>query len=319
MTTSGTNTFNLVTDEIINLAYSRIGLYSEFHDLTAFQRSQGLTLLNTMTKSLKVYGDYLWKTARGTLWLVNGVSEYILDGSTANATEDYVETINVGTALSGATSIVVYDNIGISIGYFIGIYTDNNSLFWTKVSGVSGTTISLTAPLPYSLSDQAQIFCYQTKINRPMTVPSLQTQLNATTQVDCVKLSRNSYDRIPIKNSILSFPSQFYYNLQLTYGNITLWPTPNNETQYVKFTFQKQFFDFADPTNTPDFPSEWLKPLYLNLAVVLAGHNGIRDPQFISDLKAEAVQALQDAKGYDNEETSIYIQPASVTNTNTYR
>lgn len=321
MAVSNTNNFNLVTSQIIQLAYSRIGLYTEFHDLTNFQYQQGLTLLNTMTKSLKVFGDNLWKTARGTLFLASGQNNYILDGSTANATENFTATTLNVDAASGASTISVTSTTGFADTYFVGITLNNNNIFWTTENGAPvGNIITLASTLTGAASSGNAVYVYQTKISRPESITSLQTQLNINTQIDCVKLSRNSYDRIPNKNSpIQSFPSQFYYSKELTYGQIFLWPTPNTSVPYVQFTFQKQFFDFTNPTDSPDLPPEWLNALYRNLAVFLAGHNGIRDPQIVNDLKQEAAQALMDAKGYDNEETSIYFQPASVINTNTYR
>jgi hypothetical protein len=321
MSTSGTNTFNLVTKQIIDLAYSRLGIYSQFHDLTSFQYSQGLTLLNMMTKNFKVYGDFLWKTCKGVLFLVSGQNEYILDGSTANATQTntLITTTLSADADSGATSVTLTSVTGISIGYYIGIELDDNSIFFTTVSNISGYVVTIADAITDSATSGNSVYSYETNITRPENITSLQTQLSTTTQIDCVKLSRNSYDRLPIKTSIQSFPSQFYYDKQLTLGNIFLWPTPNNTAQYCYFTYQAQFFDFTDSTNNPDFPQEWLNVLILNLAVILAGYNGIKDPDFITILKQEAQSALVEAKGYDNEETSIYFQPASVINTGNYR
>ena len=137
-------------------------------------------------------------------------------------------------------------------------------------------------------------------------------------ELPMVKLSRDTYRSITIKNSS-GIPNRFFYDKQLDNGTLFLWQTPSNALYLINFTFQKQLFDFDTPSNNPDFPVEWLKPIYLNLSLELAGFNSISDPNFLSLLKEQADNALAEAEGYDRETTSIYFEPASEINTNTNR
>lgn len=317
MTTSGTNTFTQVKNQIIILAYSRIGVVSDENTLTAFQVQRGSDLLNIMIKSWIQEGIRLWKIARGTLFLQPDVSTYVLDGTLANATELYSETITTGTAISGATAITVADTTGFVAGYFIGIVQDSGVIFWTTIVSIVGLTVNLTTPLDDSVDPSAPVFVYQTKINRPENIVDAQLQSNPTTQIDMAILSRRTYDAIAVK-TMSGISNQLYYNKQRTYGEVKIFPTPATALYKIEFSFQKQFFDMTNPTDEFDFPTEWLNPLYLGLACKLIGFNSIKDPVFIQDLRSEFAEALSLAKGFDDEMTSIYFYPASDENRGGY-
>ena len=310
MSISGTNTFTQVKNQIIELAYSRIGVLSDENSLTAFQIERGSTLLNIMIKSWIQEGIRLWKQSRGTLFLVNGQPSYVLDGSTANATEDYSETFISIDALAGATSITLDDVTGFVSGYYIGVMQDTQTIHWTTITTVVGDVVGLTDALPFDASIDNAVFAYQTKINRPENIINAQCEISDGIQISMTMLSRDTYDAIALKN-IRVIPTQLYYNKQLSFGEIQVFGTPPSELYKIRFTFQKQFFDMTNPTTDFDFPTEWLEPLYLNLAVKLLGFNAVKDQTFIAILKEEASTALSSAKQFDAEMTSIYFYPAS--------
>jgi hypothetical protein len=316
MTTSGTNTFNLTGNEIIDLSLARIGVKTLNRKPTNEEILQARKILNAMVKSWKNKGLNLWKSTQGTLFLTPGQRIYKLDGVTANATESYTfDTIAVN-AISGAMSITVNDPTKFTIGYFIGIMQDDNTSKWTTITNIVGPVITLASALTANASIGNYIYCYQTKINRPEGVSSFQLFITPTQSVSNVIYSNNSYFNIPTLETT-GISNIIYYDKQLTYGNIDVWPVPNVNTYLATFTFQKQFDDFNSSTDTPDFPPEWLETIYLGLAERLLGVNGKSgtDP----DLIAQAKAALQEAEGYDREDTSIYIQPATDSNIYTYR
>lgn len=318
MTVSGTNTFNQVRNQIIELALARLGIKTFGRGLTPQDITQGSTVLNSMVKSWKNSGRHLWKTAEGTLFLAVGQAAYVLDGTTANATEDYSETATTADITSGTTVIPVADTSGFVVGYNIGILQNDFTLHWSTITNIASLNITIADAITVNVDSNQAVYAYETKIKRPESVDSLRLKRNPGNEVPCVYLSRDTYFNIPVKY-IAGSPNQYYYDKQLTYGTLYLWPTPNDASQTAKFTYQKQFFDFDTPTNDPDFPNEWIKTLYLNLAVDLAGFYGKADPNFMAILKAEAADSWTMAEGYDREDTSFYIQPATNTNVNTYR
>lgn len=316
MTVGTTNTFSQNRNQIINRAMAAIGIRTNQRALSASEVSEASDELNIMIKSWKTK-DYLWKTEEGTLFLVNGQASYKLDGSTANATQDYSATTTTANAAAAATSISVTSASGFVIGYFIGVVQDNNTILWTTVSNVVGTTITLTDALTYAATSGNNVYCYQTKISRPEIINSLRVRTSTGSDLPTTALARDSYFNIPVKTNSAR-PNQWYYDKQLSFGTIYLWPTPNSVSDSVNFTFQKMFLDIDSAATDPDFPIEWIDAIVLNLALRLARIKG-KDKEFREQLRRDAEQALADVQGYDRESASIYFQPATNVNIGSYR
>lgn len=316
MTVGTTNSFSQNRNQIINRAMSALGIKTTQRVLTASEINEASDELNIMIKSWKTK-NYLWKTTEGTLFLVNGQASYKLDGSTANATENYNQTTITVDAISTAISISVSDITGFAIGYNIGIVQNNNTILWTTITNIVGTIITLNSGLTYTANSGNNVYVYQTKLNRPEFIDSLRVRSSTGTDLPTIALARDSYFNIPVKiNS--ARPNQWYYDKQLSYGIIYLWPTPNSVSDTINFTFQKMFFDIDAPDTNPDFPIEWVNALSLNLALRMARIKG-KDQNFREQLKRDADEALDDVQGYDREPVSIYFQPATQLNIGSYR
>lgn len=297
------------------MALERIGVKTFNRNANAAEIEQGGRYLNAMIKAWKNKGLNLWKSTQGILFLTPGQKTYKLDGTTANATEEYSFSLLSADAVSGATSIDVDDTDGFVIGYFIGIMQDDNTSHWTTITNIVGNTITLAAALTADAAEDNYVYTFETKISRPEGVSSWQSFITPTQSAPNVINSNNTYYNIPTLDTP-GIPNTMYYNKQLTFGTINLWPVPDVNTYFGTFTFQKQYDDFVTANNTPDFPQEWLEALYLNLALRLAPVYG---KSIDIELRTDAKQAFDDCEGYDREDTSIYLQPASSTNIYTYR
>ncbi len=318
MTVSNSTDFNLVTNQIVNLAYKRIGVLTDYRDLTAAQLQDGVMLLNVMIKSWIAKGNRLWKNKQGTLFVQPNQSSYVLDGVTDHATEEYVSTTTTADVASGIAIIPVTSVTGMTTGDNFGVVMDDGNIFWSTIQSINSLNVTLDDVLTDDVSEGAYVYSYTTKISRPEDVLNAQCRTSPTTVLPMVIISKDTYRAITIKTNI-GIPNRFYYDKQLDYGEIFLWQTPSSANYLIEFTFQKQLFDFDSATDDPDFPVEWLKPLFLNLADMLAGFNSVTDANFLSALKQEASEALAEAEGFDREVTSIYFEPATEINTNTYR
>lgn len=316
MTVGTTNTFSQNRNQIINRAMAALGIKTTQRVLTAAEINEASDELNIMIKSWKTK-NYLWKTAEGTLFLVNGQEFYKLDGLTANATENYNQTTTTADAAAAATSIVVTATTGFVIGYNIGIVQDNNTILWTTITNIVGLTITLNSALTYATTSGNNVYVYQTKITRPEFIDSLRIRSFTGADLPTIALARDTYFNIPVKTNSAR-PNQWYYDKQLSYGTIYLWPTPNSVSDVVKFTFQKMFFDVNEGNTDVDFPVEWINALSLNLALRMARIKG-KDQNFREQLKRDADEALNDVQGYDREPASIYFQPATQLNIGSYR
>ena len=318
MATSNSSDFNLTRNEIIEESFREIGVKTPNRTLTAEEMNDGARTLNIFTKSLIAKGSLLWKTKQATLFLVGGQSSYIIDGTTANCTESFDQTTTSTAATLGATNIIVTSTTGFVIGYNIGVYQDDNTILWTTITNIAGTTISLNDALTDDVASGNIVYVYQDKVNRPESIQNAQSTQSSNNDIPLVQLSRDTYYNIPVKTSS-GRPNQFFYDKQLNSGIMNVWPVPDSDAHQMVFSFVKEIFDFDNPTDDPDFPVEWLQPIILNVAYRLSRKYGRLDIQGKEQLKRDADEALAEAGGYDREETSIYFQPATRVNVNNYR
>ncbi len=206
----------------------------------------------------------------------------------------------------------------MTIGDNFGVVLDSGYVFWSTIASIASLNVTLDDVLTDDVTSGAYVYTYTTKISRPEDISAAQCQTSSTTVLPMVIISRDTYFAITIKTNT-GIPNRIFYDKQLTYGTIYLWQSPSNANYLINFTYQAQLFDFDTPTDDPDFPVEWLNALYLNLAIKLSGFNAISDANFLGMLKQEASEALAEAEGFDRETTSIYFEPATEINTNTYR
>jgi hypothetical protein len=308
MAVSGTNTFSQTRNQIINRAFAILGVKTQARTPTASEVSSASDVLNMMVKSWKSKGQYLWKTSEGTLFLVYGQAQYILDGSTANATESFNQTTTSAAASSGASSVDVASTTGFTVGYNIGVAQDDNTILWTTIASIASSTITLNTSLTSDVASGSKVYVYESKINRPERVNSCRLRYDDdVTDVPMNQVSRNTYFNYSNKFA-KGKPNSYFYDKQLSSGNIYLYPTPDDATDTIKFTFEKQFFDFSSAIDDPDFPVEWLLPISTNLAYLLSYEYGI-GAEKAERIKRDADQLLEDAQGYDREDTSIYFEP----------
>lgn len=315
MAVSGTNTFSQTRNQIINRAASILGVKTRGRNLTAEEMSDGSDILNMMVKSWKSKGQYLWKTTEGTLFLVVGQDKYVIDGSTANATENFNQTTTTATASSGDSSIDVTASTGMVVGYNIGIEQDDNTIHWTTIASISTLTIGLDSNLTAASTSGNKVYVYQNKITRPEKINQCRLRYSDDkTDVLVDQISRNTY--FGYSNKLAQGkPNSYFYDKQLSAGNLYIYPTPDNVTNTIKFTFEKQFFDFSSAVDDPDFPVEWLLPICTNLAYWWHYDYGISGEK-AERIKRDAEQLLIDSEGYDREGTSIYFQPETIININ---
>lgn len=309
MAVSNSNNFSQVRNEIIDLAAGVIGIKTSHRALSSEERNEASTILNAMIKSWKARGENLWKSAQGTLFLVDSQESYRLDGSTAHATESFNQTTTTAAAVATDTVISITSSTGFTVGYNIGVVQDDNTILWTTIASISSLDITLTDPLTAAVASGNTVFVYETKINRPERISSCRLKTAGGSETPMTKLARKTYFDLSNKSND-GKPAQFFYDKKLSYGDIYLYPTSDLVTDTVKFTFQKMFFDFDEATDDPDFPVEWIKPIYMQLAVDWARIKQ-KPLEFRKLLKAEADEILAEVEGYDKETVSVYFQPAN--------
>lgn len=101
MTTSGTTSFNLSIDEIVEEAYERIGIRSNSgYDIKSARRS-----LNILFSEWSNRGLHLWKVELNEIAMVSGQAEYTVPSNVSDVLEAYISSTsgNPGTTTNDLT------------------------------------------------------------------------------------------------------------------------------------------------------------------------------------------------------------------------
>jgi hypothetical protein len=311
MARSGSINFNISADEIIKKALAKIGERDADVPLTNEEMSDGMISLNVLVKSWQNEGLHLWKRAEGVLFLDPGITTYLLGPNGAEATleDDFVNTELTTAALATSTTLVVTSTTGMLDGDFIGIELDDSTRQWTSIVTVdSATGLTITDPLTGAAAIDNSIFTYTTIIERPLRIESARrTRLGDDTEVELDKWSRQEYTSQTNKVS-RGTPTAFYYSPNLDNGEISIWQTAQSVQQVLKFTFQRNIEDFDVTANNPDFPIEWAKTLIWNLAADIGLEYEV-SLQKMQMIEAKAAGYLEQSLGFDEEVTSLDVQP----------
>jgi hypothetical protein len=143
-------------------------------------------------------------------------------------------------------------------------------------------------------------------INTPMPLKIIQAYRNENIPVNIY--TNYNYNQLPLANSS-GTPVNLYYKPLSTYGQINLWPIPNDSTTEITIVYQRPFEDMASATDDFDFPTYWTEAFIYGLAWRLAPEFGI-PIQDRGILAKEAEYFHAQAVFFGSEEGSLFIQPS---------
>ena len=308
MTTSGTATFTYNRDQIIKMAYRKLGVINASETPGPQMIQDASDALNLWVKALNATGLHIWTETEATVFLQPGQNTYTLgSGSTDHATDTYTATTLASAAASGSGNISVTSASGFTTAYNVGVVLDSGSIFWTTQNGAaSGTSIPLTANLTGSASAGNAVYVYQTNIIRPLRVVSCR-RYNFASAIDTqmIQLSRIDYRNQPNKTTT-GVPTMTFYDPRggaNTQGTLAVWPTPGDATNAVKMTWWRPVQDFTSAANTPDLPQEWGLALVWNLAKEMGPEFDITPNRFAM-IEKMAAGHLDNVSGWDREPES---------------
>lgn len=310
MTTSGTATFVYNRDQIIKMAYRKLGVINASETPSAQMIQDGSDALNLWVKALNATGLHIWTETEATVFLEPNQTSYTLGtGSTDHAAETYTGTTLATAAISGALSISVTSTTGFATTYNVGVVLDSGTIFWTTQNGsATGTAIPLSVGLSGSASAGNSVYVYQTNIIRPLRVVSTR-RYNFASAIDTqmIQMSRIDYRNQPNKTAT-GVPTQTYYDPRggaNTQGVLSVWPTPVDATNAIKMTWWRPVQDFTTSANTPDLPQEWGLALVWNLAKEMGPEFDVT-PNRWAMIKEMATGHLDNVSGWDRE-TESYL------------
>jgi len=124
------------------------------------------------------------------------------------------------------------------------------------------------------------------------------------TDYEVDRISRGEYLNVPNK-ATTGRPSQFYFNRQ-TSPEITLWPTPDSNTDQLVYYYITRIEDADSSQNTTDVPYRFLPCMVAGLAYYLSMKKA---PERVQLLKAVYEEEFQRAADEDEDRVSLKLQP----------
>lgn len=332
MATSGTVTYRTNRDEIIKGALRLVGGYDPENSSTpsATQITIGAEALNLLVKHLETQGLHIWERRYAVVFPQPEQGVYVFGspgpaGDHATFTTPlgyggFVSTTLSSAAAAGAGSIVVtsassdstagISAVSITNAYNIGIELDSGAVQWTTVNGAPvGTTVTLTAVLTGAAAAGNKVFCYQTKLVRPLQITDgFVRQISGGSDTPCSMIPRENYNRYGNKLAVGGGPTQLYYDPQTNAGHLYIYPTFTTADQLLYLEVQKPIEDFSASTDDHDLPQEWGLALKYNLALYLAPEYEVSEVKF-KQITTLATVLLAQVSGWDQEQNSVFIMP----------
>lgn len=308
MAISNSIDFTLTRDDIITEALELLGVLGEGETPTTDQLNSSSRSLNMIIKAWQADGLNLFAVTTEYLFTQKDQLEYALVDSTPDHfTRSFVETtfltdVDSGTSIFDVTSTAdlnVDDNIGLASG---------GDVQWTTIFSInSATSITTNDVLENDHSAGETVYAYTTTSQRPMKIMEAYIHIQSSgTDIPIGHISRRRYDRLSVKDTE-GVVNQFYYDPQIGTGNFFVWPTSDDEKNYVIMKTQRTLSDLDTDSDNPEVPQEWYLALCYALAVAVAPKYGTPD-QLYYKIERQFNTYYQAAFEFDEElYTSVYF------------
>lgn len=265
--------------------------------------------MNALVKGWMASGLHVWTEQEGILFPQPGQARYLIGGTTTDnacANTDWGLGVLALAANTGATQVQLVAGTVPTNGQNIGVLLNTGLMFWTTVSGAPvGTVVGLAQALPSAASAGGFAPFYTTRLIRPLRIPKArQLQFQGLNEIPMNEpLSRQGYMDLPNKLTPGS-PTQFFYSPQLVSGELYIWPVPSQAVYGIRFTWYRPIYDFTDPSQTADFPQEWILPLTWALAEEMGPEFDVPADRW-GMIRTKASEAKEMASCWDRESEDV--------------
>lgn len=318
MPTSGSVALSATANQICLLANQILAQYgANKAQLSNFDQSLSLQMLNYLMKFSQCNGGFLWKKSVAYLFMPSNTIQFTLANATngADCTEAYNTTFTTVQVNSGDTVINVDETVGMSVGDTFLWPSGNSTLYGHgTIVNISNTTITLSNAITDSLSVPTQIFTYTTKIDKPLRIfqAGKRSYDNSGTFFDqwIPAESYDDYEAQVSDKASSSEPVGWAYLPGTTTGNLLIRGTNGNLQRILIIVIQKQIQDLvaANGSDTLDCPNEWYRAYAWKLAADLSWALEL-DIQKITALEQKAEDIWQKTLANDMESAPMIIQP----------
>jgi hypothetical protein len=327
MATSGTTTFTVTRDQIIESALRSLAVLEEGAQPSATTLENSSFSLNLILKKWQSEGIKLWTIKEYTLPLVPNQTSYTIGPSItydynaakplrliqaylrnlSNSTDSVgkIVLVSPGSGYSAVASNPVSATGGLGSGASFNLTFGGNLTLGTGY--VTGVQLANTGGNSYSVGDilTMQGGAYTT----PATI-RVDSLLNVNTDMPMTIISQQEYNILGAKQSQGNV-NTVYYKAWRDYGELSVFLTPNTftATNYDLHLFvQTPIEDITSSNQNFDFPSEWFLALKWGLVAELASdyEKTLTDKNYYEQ---KAMMLKNELMDWDIEWTSTFFQP----------
>jgi len=312
MALSGSNNYIINRDELITLAYEDLKAIRTGGTPSTDEIAYASNKLNILIKAWMAQGLQLWVTKEAILIPAKGQEFYTLGPAGDHASLNMGKTEIRVAAATSATTMEVDSTTGMTALDNAGVVTDDGTIHWTTIASITDSdTFELTVGLDSAAAVDKHVYYYTNRIARPNELISVWRRVfDDKNDVEVFRISRDEYYTLSNKD-IEGIPVNCFYDPQLDNAKLYNWTTAGSEfasNSVFVLNIKKPFDDVDSANDDLEFPQEWYEAILLGLEYRISNHVGIR-PQDRVLLKVDAQAALDEALGFDLEQTSIFIQP----------
>ena len=287
MATSSSVNFELDVASYVEEAFERCGLEVRTgYDLKTARRSLNLMLADWSNRGLNQ-----WTIEQTSITLAADISDY--PGGTLTMTVGASGSFTVGETITGGTSAATASVTSLPSATTMAITLPSGT--FTSGETITGGTSAATTTVSAAVD--------LTPVQKTIDILSAVITRDST-DFAITRLSRDGYLGIPNKAQT-GRPSQFFLDRQIT-PVLKMWPTPENNTDIIKFDRLVRMDDADDYTNTMQIPFRFYPCLAAGLAYYLAIK---RAPERIPLLKAIYDEEFNRAIEEDRDRASFTITP----------
>jgi hypothetical protein len=302
MSTTGTSTFNLDVNDLIEEAFERCGKELRTgYDFKTARRS-----LNLLTIEWANRGINLWTIEQGTIVMATGQATYPLPVDTIDLMDMIVRTnngvqsnqidINI-SRISESTYITLPNKLaqGRPIQVWINRQSGQENLSGALLSGnISSTTTTINLTSTAGLASAGFIKIDNETISYP--------NVSGNQLINCARGQNGTIAAAHITGATLTVQ-----NLP----SINVWPTPNSPGSQYTFVYyrMRRIQDAGSGTYVQDIPFRFIPCMVAGLAYQLSTKLPGVDMNRIPMLKADYEQQFQLAADEDREKASIRFVP----------
>ena len=319
MATSGTTTFSITRNDLINASLRGLGVLEEGAQPTAPMIENASLVLNMMLKDWMTDGIKMWTVEEYVIPVKTNQTDYTIGPSSSydvnkskplRVIQAFLRNLSNPTNAVGKVSLVNGGNYSVQPTNTVSVTggVGSGATFNLTFTGSAVSSISLQAGGgSYAVGDVLTV--QGGTFVTPATI-SVDSLSNTYVDQPLIIISQQEYNWLGSKFTTGTSNSIQYWPY-VDYGTLKIFLTPDDNTAdnyEVHLTVQRAIYDINKSNETFDFPQEWYQALRWGLASELILDYGIPDNKAV--LITQRAQMYKDRlAAWDTENASTMFQP----------